>query len=44
MKDWMKTLASGAVSVVGWILVVMISGFVLRVNYEVFMMGWGFIK
>ena len=44
MKDWSASLITGVTSVVGWILMVILLGFVARINYEIFMFGWGFIK
>lgn len=44
MIDWLKTLLGGVLTVLSWILVIMLIGFVARINFEIFMIGWGFIK
>lgn len=44
MIDVLKKIIGGLVGVMSWTLVLMVLGLVARVNYEIFMFGWGFFK
>jgi hypothetical protein len=44
MTDNLKTLIGVIAGIMSWVILLIVLGFVFRVNYEIFMFGWGFIK
>ena len=44
MTDGLKTLVAALIGIAGWVIVLVVFGFVFRINYEIFMFGWEFIK
>jgi hypothetical protein len=44
MTDSLKTLIAALIGIMSWIIMLVVFGFVFRINYEIFMFGWGFIK
>jgi hypothetical protein len=44
MTDSLKTLIAALIGIMSWIIMLIVFGFVFRINYEIFMFGWGFIK
>lgn len=44
MTDALKTLTAVLIGMVGWVILLVVFGFVFRINYEIFMFGWEFIK
>lgn len=44
MTDSLKTLTGVIIGIMSWTLMLVVCGFVMRINYEIFMFGWGFIK
>jgi hypothetical protein len=44
MTDALKTLTAALIGIAGWVILLVVFGFVFRINYEIFMFGWEFIK
>lgn len=44
MTDTLKTLTAALIGIAGWVILLVVFGFVFRINYEIFMFGWEFIK
>lgn len=44
MIDVLKKIIGGLVGVMSWTLLIIVFGLIARVNYEIFMFGWGFFK
>ena len=44
MSDIFKSVLSGIVLMIGWVFMLIVFGFVIRLNFEIFMLGWSLIK
>jgi hypothetical protein len=44
MTDALKTLTAVLIGMAGWVILLVVFGFVFRINYEIFMFGWEFNK
>jgi len=44
MIDILKTVTAVIIGIMSWSLMLIVLGVVTRVNFEIFMIGWGFIK
>ena len=44
MTNVLENIINGILAVLGWILILTVLGFIARINFEIFMFGWGFIK
>ena len=44
MTDVLKTVTAVIIAIMSWSLMLIVLGFITRVNFEIFMIGWGFIK
>ena len=43
MINSLKALMGVIVGIMSWIIILFILGFVMRINFEIFMLGWGVI-